>query len=128
MSAEDWFLNDYEYGDIEYGETDEPLPTFKGGKIPPFKPNTEDVSRLIENVQKQLLAEEEMRLFQQMKAERKITEPCLILHPKHRNVIGGVFLALGTKFPVVFSECCEEGKAYMITDLDTIERVRGNLE
>lgn len=92
MSAEDWFLNDYEYGDVEYGEQDEPLPTpamFNGAKF---------------------------------------TEPCLILHPKHRNVIGGVFLALGTKFPVVFSECCEEGKAYMITDLDTIERVRGNLE
>ena len=26
MSAEDWFLNDYEYGDEEYGEQDEPLP------------------------------------------------------------------------------------------------------
>lgn len=74
------------------------------------------------------LKQEDMRVFQRMKAENKITEPCLILHPKHRNVIGGVFLALGTKFPVVFLECCEEGKAYMITDLDTIEGVRGNKE
>ena len=30
MSAEDWFLNDYEYGDIEYGEKDELLPTTWG--------------------------------------------------------------------------------------------------
>jgi len=58
--------------------------------------------------------------FQEAKDQNRIQEAILIMNPKHMKVIANS----GLKIQVLWSECCEEDKAYMITDKDICDNMR----
>lgn len=71
---------------------------------------------VIEEIVKKL---EELKKIQEMKEAKMIEEAVVIMNPKQKEIVK----AFGMKH-AVFSEACEEGKAYLVTDKDLIQTIR----
>lgn len=77
------------------------------------KQNWKQLDNLMDEIYKNFIKQKELELFQKAEENKLIEDAVLIMHPKYKAIIAGSGLHKAT---ILWSDCCEEDKVYMVTD------------
>ena len=72
--------------------------------------------------------ESEKKIFEEKKESGDIKgEFALLMNPKHKDIIPELWFKTGLFIPIVWSQCVEEDKCYVVTDKTFVENAKANI-
>lgn len=88
----------------------------------------DDMGQLINYMINRVMELEEQKKFQELKDKGIIVDAVLICNPKHKGVLNGALHEMGIKkIPIVWENCVEDDKLYMVTDKDLVEHIKQSI-